>query len=91
MHGPLIILSRDDLVEAHLLEPIGEEHRTCPMLEEESVLLGEELELSEAPEAAASLPEHLEIPKPMEPTQQINPLSTSASPSPTSKPSGHPP
>ena len=52
--------------------------------------LEEELELPEAPEAAASLPEHLETPEPAEPTEQINALGFSAPPSPTPKPSCHP-
>ena len=63
--APLMSLSGDDIVEASLLEPAGEEHRTSPTLEEEAFLLGQELELLEAPKAA-SLPECPEIPKPAE-------------------------
>ena len=84
--APLMSLSGDDTVEASLLEPTGKECRTSPMLEEEAILLGEELEPPEAQEAASYHPEHLEIPEPAEPTEWINPLSTPASSSPTPKP-----
>ena len=43
MHGPLMSLSWDDIVEVSLLEPTGEEHKTSPTLEEEAILLGKEL------------------------------------------------
>ena len=43
MHGSLMSLNGDDIVEAFLLEPIGQELRTSPILEEEAALLGEEL------------------------------------------------
>ena len=53
--APLMILNGDDIVESSLLEPMGDEPATSPTLEDEAILLGEELELLEAPEATASL------------------------------------
>ena len=83
-------LNGDDIVEALLLEPTGDELRTSPPMEEEAALPGEEPELPEAPEAAASLQECTETPKPKEPTEQINTLSTPAPSFHTSKPCHHP-
>ena len=77
-------LNEDDIVEASLLEPMGDELRTPPTLEEEAALLGEEPELPEAPEAAAFLQECLET------TELINALSTPVPSSPTLKPCHHP-
>ena len=88
--APLISLSGNDIVEASLLETAGEECGTSPMPEEEVLLLDEEIELPEAPEAAAFLPECPAIPDPMESTEQINSPSTSAPPSPMPKPSHYP-
>ena len=47
--APLMSLSGDDIVEASLLEPMGDERGTSPTPEEEATLLGEELELLEVP------------------------------------------
>ena len=69
--APLMCLSGDEIVEASPLEPAGEECRASSTPEEEAILLGEELKPSEAPEAT-SLLEHLEIPEPTEPSEQIN-------------------
>ena len=90
MHGPPMSLSGDGIIEASLLEPMGEECKTSPILEEEAIFLGEEPELLEAPEAAAFLPECLEIPGPTEPTKQINDPTTPALPSTTPQPYSHP-
>ena len=38
--APLMSLSMDDIVEASLLEPTGEECKTSPMPKEEAILLG---------------------------------------------------
>ena len=46
--APLMSLSRDDIVEASLLEPTGKECKTSPTQEEEAILMGEEHELPEA-------------------------------------------
>ena len=54
--------------------------------EKEAILLGEEYEPLEAPEAVASLPECLEVPEPMEPTNWINDQITCAPSSPTPYP-----
>ena len=53
--APLMNLNGDDIVEASLLELIGNELRTSPTLEEDAALLGEELKPPEVPEAAGSL------------------------------------
>ena len=84
--APLRSLSEDNIVEASLLESMGDEFRASPTSEEEATLLGEDLELPEALEAAASLQECPENPKPEEPTEQIYTLSTPAPSSPTPKP-----
>ena len=52
--APLMTLSGDDIVEASLLEPTGEEHGTSPTPKEEAALLVEEIELPQVP---GSLPE----------------------------------
>ena len=70
--APLMSLNGDDIVEALLLEPMGNELRTSPTLEEEATLLGEELEPLEAPEVTAFLQEYPETPKPEEPTEWID-------------------
>ena len=62
-----MILRGDDIVEASLLKPAGDECGTFPTPEEEAIFLGEEVEPPEALESAASLPEHLEIPRSVEP------------------------
>ena len=49
-------LSWDDIVEASLLEPADKECETSPMLEEETILLGEVPELLEVQEAAGIPP-----------------------------------
>ena len=59
----LMNLNGHDIVEASLLECTGEECGTSPTLEREAILLGEELEPLETPEAAASLLESPEIPQ----------------------------
>ena len=41
--------SRDDIVEASLLKPMGEECRMSPTPEEEATLLGEESKLPQVP------------------------------------------
>ena len=69
--APLMHLGGDEIVEASLLEPAVEEHRTFPIPEEETTLLGEEPEPPETPKVT-SLPEGLEIPEPTEPSEQIN-------------------
>ena len=81
----LMSLNWNGIVEALLLEPTGEELRTSPP-EEEVTHLGEELELLEAPEAAASLQKHLNTPKPKESTKWINTLNAPVPSSPTPKP-----
>ena len=97
---PLMYLSGNEIVEASLLEPTGEEHGTSPTLEEEAGLLGKESKLPETSNTT-SLPEHLEIPEPRMPTEWINtrPMepsehtdfpSTSPSPSPMPKRSSDP-
>ena len=53
-------LSGDDIVEASLLKPMGEEHRTPPTMEEEAALLCEEIKLPQVP---GSPPECPEIPR----------------------------
>ena len=68
MHSSLMNLSGDDIVEASLLEPAGEECKTSHTLQEEAILLDEEHELLEATEAAACLPECPEILRLAEPT-----------------------
>ena len=55
-------LNGDDIVEALLLEPTSNKPRTSPIPEEEASLLGEELELAEAPETTA--PSLQECPEP---------------------------
>ena len=75
--APLMCLNWDEIVEAPLLEPMGDEPGTSPTLEEEATLLGEEQGLPEAPETTASLWECLKTPKPKEPTEHIDTLSTS--------------
>ena len=57
----LMCLSRDKIEETSLLGPAGEECGTSPTLEEEAILLGEEPEPLDDPEATY-LPECLEIP-----------------------------
>ena len=76
-------LNGDDIVEASLLEPTGEELGTSTTQEEEATQLGEEPEPPEVPVASASLLECLETPKAMEPTKLINTPSTSVPSSPT--------
>ena len=76
--APLINLIVDDIVEVSLLESPGQECETSPTLEEEATLLDKEHEPLEAPEAAASLLECLEIPRPAEPMEQMNAPTTSA-------------
>ena len=49
MYGPLMTLSRDDIVEASLLKPTGEEHGTFHTPEEEAALLGKEIKLPLVP------------------------------------------
>ena len=66
MHGPLDDPQWDDIAEASLLKPMGEEHGTSPTPEEEAALLGEEIE---PPQVPASLPEQLEIPRVVEPAE----------------------
>ena len=96
----LMCLSGDEIVEASLLDPTGEEDRTSPAPEEETALLGEEPKPPETPKAT-SLPECLEIPEatepsewiiaqPVEATKQTDTPSASPSPSPTPKPSCYP-
>ena len=82
MYGPLMTLSRDDIVEASLLKPTGEEHGTCPRLEEEAALLGKEIK---PPQVPRSLPEWPEISEFIEHTEQITTPSAS-SPSPMPQP-----
>ena len=65
--SPLMCFSGDKIVEASLLEPTDEEHRTFPTPKEEAALLGEEPEPLDTPKIT-SLPEHLEIPEPTEPS-----------------------
>ena len=89
--APLMCLNRDEIVEASLLEPMGNKPRTSPNLVEEATLLGEELWTPDAPEATASLQECLEFPEPEEPIKQIGALSTPAPSSPNSKPQHEPP
>ena len=45
MHGPLKTLSSGIIVEASLLKPMGEEHRTPPTVKEKATLLGNEIKL----------------------------------------------
>ena len=66
VQGPLMTLSGDDIVEASLLKPTGEEHGTLPTPEEETTLLGEEIKLPQLP---GSPPERLEIPRFVEPAK----------------------
>ena len=55
----LMALSGDEIVEASLIRPTGEEHRTFPTPEEEATLL-DEVELSKVPEQLEVYePEHL--------------------------------
>ena len=88
--APLTSLNGDDIVEASLLEPAGEECKTSPMPEEEAAILDEEPKLLEAPEAAESLPECLDISGPAESAEQINAPTTPAPLSDMSKPDCHP-
>ena len=53
--APLMCLSEDEIVEASLLGPAGNEHRTSPTPEEEATLMGEEPELPETPKATSPL------------------------------------
>ena len=47
--APLLALIGDEIVEASLLRPIGEEHRTSPTPEEKAALMGE-VKLPKVPE-----------------------------------------
>ena len=51
--APLMNLNGNDIVEASLLKPTGEEPRSCPTPEEEAVLLGKEDE----PAKVSALPQ----------------------------------
>ena len=83
MHGPLVSLSGDDIMEASLLQPTGDERGTSPTPEEEAILLGEEVKVPEAPDSLLECPE---IPKSVEPTKQTDDPSPSPPPSPMPKP-----
>ena len=64
--APLMTLSGNNIVDASLLKPTGEEHGTSPTPEEEAALLGREVKLPELP---GSLPECPEIPTYVEPAE----------------------
>ena len=49
MHGPPMTLSGDDIVEASLLKPMGDEHATPPTPKKEAAPLGEETKLLPVP------------------------------------------
>ena len=72
--APLMTLSGDDIVEASLLRPTGEELRPSPTPEEETALLGEEDGPSGVP---GPTPRHSEIPRLVEPAEQTTPPVTS--------------
>ena len=86
MHGPLMTLSRNDIVEASLPKPTGEEHGTFPTLEKAAALLGKEVK---PPHVPGSCPEQLEFQRFAEPAEQSTTPSAS-SPSPMPHPSCHP-
>ena len=52
--------SGDNIFEASILNPTGEEHGTSSTPEEETTLLGEEIKVPQSP---GSLPEQLETPR----------------------------
>ena len=70
VHGPLMQLDGDEIIEASLLGIIDNRPITPPTLEEEAVLLGDELEPQEAQEVTMSPPECPKTPEPEEPTEQ---------------------
>ena len=69
--APLMSLNGNDIVELSLLEPTGKELRTFPLLKEEATLLGEELELPEFPEAAASSKNVWKLASPWNPLSRL--------------------
>ena len=61
--APLLAHSRDEIVEASILRPIGEEHGTSPTPEEEAALLGK-VKLPQ-------VPEWLKVHKQVHPAEEI--------------------
>ena len=53
--APLVSLGGDDIAEASLLQPTGDECGTSPTLEEEAILLSEEVKPPEAPGSPRTL------------------------------------
>ena len=68
VHGPLMTISSDDILEASLLKSMGEEHKTPPTPEKEATFWGEEVKLPKVPE----------ISEDEEPVEQSTALSASS-------------
>ena len=79
--APLMTFNGDDIVEASLLKPTGEEQGTSPTLKEKAALLGKEVK---PPEVLGSLQEYQVIPRFVESAEQSTTPSASSS-SPTSQ------
>ena len=89
---PLLALSSDEIVKASLLRPIGEEHGTSPIPEEEAALLGKvkppqvpELEVHELVPPTEQSATPAPSPHPLLPNQAISLPRRQRSPSKGSK------
>ena len=61
VHGPLLVLNSDKIVQASLLRPVKGEYRTSPTPEEEATLLGDIKSKVKHKTELPQVPEQLEI------------------------------